>query len=103
MSEHFATTETVTELENILEITLDETEGERTEAVQRLELLLAELRANAEPDDGREPIAPGDYRYYDHHQQVRVIPERIKDDRPGCTCWSYAEGGPHDPSCALEA
>lgn len=30
-------------------------------------------------------------------------PERIEDDRPGCTCYSYAEGGPHDPFCFLEA
>lgn len=34
---------------------------------------------------------------------VRVIPERIKDDRLGCTCYSYGQGGPHDPSCFLEA
>lgn len=34
---------------------------------------------------------------------VRIIPERFEDDRPGCSCYSYAEGGPHDPSCALEA
>jgi hypothetical protein len=99
--EHFATDDTISELSNVLGLV--EAEDDPEEAKRRLRDLLAELRRNALPEDDREPIAPGDYRYYAPGQVVRVIPERIVDDRPGCTCYSYAEGGPHDPSCALEA
>lgn len=34
--------------------------------------------------------------------EQRTLGQRREKD-PGCTCYSYAEGGPHDPFCALEA
>ena len=109
MSEHFAAPETLSEMENVLALLRDE--DDLPEAIRRLDVLLIECRANAAPEDDRESIALGDYHYYAYDQpqgewvgpQIRVVPERIVDDRPGCTCWSYGQGGPHDPSCALEA
>lgn len=62
MAEHFATDETISELDNVLRLIRDEEDA--PEAIRRLEALMIELNANAVPDDGREAIAPGDYHYF---------------------------------------